>query len=237
MEVPPRRKLLTEITELVGASALNTVPIAGGPAGMLFSYAMSLPFNRRQERWFESLAQALTDVEERLDGLTFEVLAEDDGFVDTLIAATRAAAATSHEVKLGALRNAVVNAVDAEERPDEELRLRMIRLVDEMVPLHMELLVMLDAPRDWFSRHPDLGLPSFSIGGTRIQVIDAAFPSLAQDPEQRDRLIEDLVVWRLASMPPSGMMTGDGALNSSSTPMGKQFLQYVNNGAGEKPKV
>ena len=229
MEMPPNRKLTAELTELAGTAALGAVPLLGGPLGAGFAYAMSLPFNRRQQRWFEAIAQALTNVEEQLAGLTLEQLAADDGFVDTFIAATRAAASTNHQVKLDALRNTVVNAADIGARPDEELRLRMIRLVDEMVPLHMLLLTMLDAPKEWFSQHKDLVAPKFSMGGYRMQIVDAAFPELAKDKAQRDRLIEDLVVWRLAGMASNAMMSGDGVWDPSSTPMGKEFLAYIRN--------
>lgn len=235
--MPPNRKLTSELTELAGTAALGAVPLLGGPLGAGFAYAMSLPFNRRQQQWFEDIAQALTNVEEQLAGLTLEQLAADDGFVDTFIAATRAAASTNHQVKLDALRNTVINAADIGARPEEELRLRMIRLVDEMVPLHMQLLTMLDAPKEWFSQHQDRVAPSFSMGGYRIQLIDAAFPELSKDKAQRDRLIEDLVMWRLASLPSTTMMSGEGVWNASTTPMGKEFLAYIrNDSAAEKPQ-
>lgn len=229
MEMPPNRKLTSELMELAGTAVLGAVPLLGSPLGAGFAYAMSLPFNRRQQRWLEDIAQALTNVEEQLAGLTFERLAADDGFVDTFIAATCAVASTNHQVKIDALRNAVVNAADMGARPNEELRLRMIRLVDEMVPLHMQLLTMLDAPKEWFSKHQDRVAPSFSLGGNCLQIIDAAFPELSQDKAQRDRLIEDLVMWRLVSMPSTTMMSGEGVWNPSTTPMGKEFLAYIRN--------
>lgn len=231
MDSPPTRHPLSKNAEVAGSALLSAIPLVGSPAAVLLSSTLSASFNRRQAQWFESVAEALNVCEERLGGLTFERLAEDEGFLDTFVAASRAATGTSHQLKLDALKNAVVNSADATSRPVEELRLRMIRLVEEMTPLHIELLSMIDAPRDWFTSHPELPDPDFSVG-TQDQLIDMALPALASNPEQRDRLREDLVMWRLSDMGPSKtMMTGSGLLDrSGTTPMGKQFLRYVLSG-------
>ena len=68
--------------------------------------------------------------------------------VPTVFAASDAAMKTHYEEKLAMLRAALVNGV-LEGAPDEHEQLLFIRFVDELTPLHVRLLALLDDPAGW----------------------------------------------------------------------------------------
>lgn len=198
------------------------VPIAGSTLAVAFSVAMGWAYNKRMQAWFETVAEAISE----LQGSTidFEAIAEDDRFVDAVVAASKAAQGTSHAEKLRALRNAVTNSLSAE-APSEELRLRFIRIVDEMTPMHMALLVFLHDPSSWYERHA-LQRPNVMMG-PKSSIIDPAFPQLGEDELLRSRLLSDLEGWRLTAQSFSGMMTEQGIWASATSSLGEAFINFI----------
>jgi hypothetical protein len=106
---------------------------------------MGWTYERRMAAWLEDLAESVAALEERTDGLSFEKLAEDEGFVDAVVAATRAAQATHAQEKLDALRNGVLNTLGPD-APSLDEQARFFRLVEQFTPAHLRLLAFLDDP-------------------------------------------------------------------------------------------
>lgn len=228
MDEPPKKSTGREVVEAVVEGSVGMVPIAGSALAVAFSLALGWAYNKRMQAWFETVAEAISE----LQGSTidFEAIAEDDRFVDAVVAASKAAQGTSHAEKLRALRNAVTNSLSAE-APSEELRLRFIRIVDEMTPMHMSLLVFLNDPPAWYDRH-NLPRPNLFMGGTKSSIIDPAFPDLAADPALRARLLADLEGWRLTAQSSSGTMSEQGVWASGSSPLGVAFVDFIRDADG-----
>jgi hypothetical protein len=176
------------------------------------------------EQWRDAVAEAITDLQERVDEpLDLDALAEDPDFLDTLVAATRAAQGTSREEKLRALRNAVANSL-LPSAPDDDLRLRFIRIVDEMTPPHMLVLRFLDDPRGWYDEHPEVQAPNILAGG-KWSILDPAFSTFKR--EHMTRLLGDLSRWELAGANYNTVMTAEGAWAPSTSDLGKRLLAYI----------
>lgn len=227
MDKPPRKSNGREVVEAVVEGSVGIVPIAGSALAVAFSVAMGWAYNKRMQAWFETVAEAISE----LQGSTidFEAIAEDDRFVDAVVAASKAAQGTSHAEKLRALRNAVTNSLSAE-APSEELRLRFIRIVDEMTPMHMSLLVFLHDPSSWYERHA-LQRPNVMMG-PKSSIIDPAFPQLGADELLRGRLLSDLEGWRLTAQNFSGMMTEQGIWASATSSLGAAFINFIGDADG-----
>ena len=73
---------------------------------------------KRQADWLDDLAEAVEELQRQVEEpLTFEQLAENEGFMDAVVTATRASHATHQKEKLAALRNGVLNTLYARALP------------------------------------------------------------------------------------------------------------------------
>lgn len=228
MKQPPAKSSSREIVEAVVEGSVGMIPVAGSPLAVAFSLAMGWAYNRRMQVWFEEVANAISDLQDS-PTIDFASLAEDEDFVDVVVAASKAAQGTRHEEKLHALRNAVVNSL-TEEAPSEELRLRFIRLLADMTPTHMSLLAFLDDPPGWYDNHA-LDRPKLYAAG-KAAIIQPAFPAMAADSDLMNRLLVDLASWGFTSQSFSGVMTAQGVWASATSPLGRAFIAFVSEPVG-----
>lgn len=221
MDDMPVQKKSLEVAGLIAEAAVQFVPIVGGSLGVLIGNAARAKHNRSMERWFEILGEAVTRLQVQVDRLL-----EDSEFIETVAAAATAAGKTTHEEKLEALRNAVLNSASESTRPDEDLRLRFIGLVDQMVPDHFRILTFYNDPKSWIAERKELKLPSISVDAK-----DAGRLALGWDRQQQsrfNRMCEDLMAWRVLGALPSAMMTPEGFVDRKfTTDDGTEFLKYI----------
>ncbi|CAL8980268.1 hypothetical protein PROP_03095 [Propionicimonas sp. T2.31MG-18] len=200
------------------------IPVVGSPIAIVLGLVMGYGYNKRMEQWRDAVAEAITDLQNRMDKpLDLEALAEDPDFLDTLVAATRAAQGTSREEKLLALRNAVANSL-LPTAPEDDLRLRFIRIIDEMTPPHLLVLRFLNDPRGWYDEHPDVQAPNILSGG-KSSILGPAFSALQK--EHLTRLLGDLGRWDLAVANYNTVMTAQGVWSPSTTDLGRRLLVYI----------
>ena len=229
MEKPPKKSTAREITENVVEGAVGLVPFAGGGLAVAFAYAMGYAYNKRMQGWFDQVAEALTEHEERLDGLSFEDLAQDDGFVDAVIAATRAAQATSSEEKLDALRNGLLNSL-GHDAPSLDEQARFFRLIEQFTPTHLRLLAFLDDPGAVFDAE-GLQRPDLYMGG-RSHLI-AQIPDLRGPDGWIDLISRDLDAASLTNHGGLNVtMTGRGLWETATSALGKRFLAFIRDPRG-----
>ncbi len=124
-------------------AVVASVPLVGGPAGELLELALRPPIEKRRDEWMESLGKRLAEVEARLDAL-----AQDPGFVTTVVQATQVAMRAHQEEKLEALRNAVVNSAIGN-APAQDRRALFLRFIDDFTPTHLRVLRRFQDPRSF----------------------------------------------------------------------------------------
>ncbi len=120
-------------------AVLSAIPMVGGSATELLSLVLAPPVARRRDEWLKELADALEQLERRVDGFSVEALQNNEGFVSITLQAAQAAMRTHQEEKRDALRNAALNSALSQDA-DEDEQLMFVGLADVFTVLHLELL-------------------------------------------------------------------------------------------------
>lgn len=206
-------------------AGLSSIPVVGGPAAELFSAIIIPPLTKRRDEWVESIAKGLKELEEKVEELKIENLSQNEMFVTTVMHATQAAIRNHQKEKLGALRNAVLNAA-LPNPPEEDIQMMFLNFIDTLTPWHLRILKFFDNPKKWYEKQnkPQLNL---MMGGLST-ILEDVFPELKGRREFYDQLFKDLY---------SRGLTGTGSLHttmsehglyeSRTTNFGKQFLNFI----------
>ena len=226
MEKPPKLKGVGDIAREVGRAVVSAIPAAGGPIQVVFENIFSAPIEKRKQAWLESLADVVTELQQRIEGLTAEKLSENEVFVTVAMQASQVAIRNHQGEKLRALRNAVLNS-GLPNAPEEDEQLIFVRLIDQLTPWHLRLLSVLNHPVRWMEQN-EVRYPGWGAGGVS-HVIEHCLPDLRGKREIYEQLIRDLQAEGLLGQ---GQylhitMTGQGMVDSRTTDRGKRFIRYI----------
>ncbi len=222
---PPSKSTGREITEKAVEAGLSMIPVAGGPAAVAFAYAVGRGYSRRLQAWLTQLAEAVEDLTNQAEDLDIETLAKNEDFLDAVATATRAAERTHQDIKIEALRNAVLNAA-LPTAPDTDTQMMFLRWVDEFTGSHLRLLTVLNDPPRWFG-HRNLERPDV-YAGARSHMVERALPELAGRREFYDQLLRDLNsagMTVISSL--HGLQTGASLMDATTTETGKRFIAFI----------
>ena len=170
-------------------AGLSTLPVLGGAIAELIDQVLKAPMERRGEQWMRSVAEAIAELRDRVDGFDVEKLAANETFVSALVHATQIATRTHQEEKLQALRNAITNSV-LPNAPDEDRQHMFFRMIDDLTPWHLRIARLFDDPVEW-ARAKGVDYGNQSMGGL-AQVLEAAFPELRGRRELYDQFWSEL---------------------------------------------
>jgi hypothetical protein len=226
MDKPPQDKTKGDIARDVGRAAVSLVPVVGGPAQVVFENVFTAPLEKRKQAWLEQLAIAVEELQARIKDLTPEKLAENEVFVTVTMQASQIALRNHQQSKLDALRNAVVNSA-LPNSPEENEQLIFLRLVDQLTPLHVRVLSLLNDPASWMAVN-NMQNPGWGMGGVST-VVEYCLPEVRGRKETYEQVVRDLQSEGLLSQGQflNVTMTGGGMLQSRSTERGKQFMKFI----------
>jgi hypothetical protein len=171
-----------------------------------------------------SIAQGLVELQEKLEWFKLENLPENETFITTILHATQSALRNHQAEKLEALRNAVLNSA-LPNPPEEDLQLIFINWVDELTTWDLRILRLFDGPIKWGEEN-NKKMPTHWYIGSIDQVLEYAYPELAGKKELYSQFYNNLNSRGLAGLT-SGMMSAQGMVESRTTPIGRQFLQFI----------
>ncbi len=156
-------------------------------------------------------------------------LESNEQFISAVLQTTVLAVKTHQEEKLEAFRNAVLNSV-LPGAPDEYEQMTFLRYVDELTPLHVQLLSFWADPRGWFAAN-GRQVPNWM--AISLQGIMAeAFPQLAPQQPLTDLVLNDLMSRRLfVEATVRGTGTGQGMMAKRTTELGDCFLRFISSPA------
>lgn len=226
MEKPPSKSTGREVTEKAIEAGLNLVPLAGGPLGVAFAYAVSFTYNRRMNQWLEGLAEAVDELAAEVDGLNLEDLAANDNFVDAVAAATQSAARTHQALKIAALRNAVLNSA-LPGAPDTDMQLIFLRWIEDYTSAHLQILTLLNDPEGWYAKRNILTKKDV-ISGSRRQMVEEGIPEFAGRQEFVDVVVSDLSragLIKISSL--GGMISGNGMYQPVTSELAATFIAFI----------
>ena len=212
-ETYPEPGPATRVASVVPVLA-SAIPGLGGPASQLVSTVLALPLERRRTAWLNEVAERLAKLEQTIEEFTVAALADDEEFVTAMTSATLIALRNHDAEKLAALRNAVVS-VALHREPDAELQSIFLTFVDNLTPLHMQLLAI-------FRDKPDAkARPTDHIPGPEDHV-RAILPNLP--PNTYDLLCLDLENRKLVVDSQEFVV---GAIPGNLTALGHKFLEFI----------
>lgn len=226
MDNPPSLKSAGDIALEVGRAIASAVPAIGGPLQVLFENVFSAPIEKRKQAWLEQLADVVTEVQRRVDGLTAEKLAANEAFVTVAMQASQMAIRNHQKEKLQALRNAVLNSA-LPNPPQEDEQMIFLRLIDQLTPWHLRVLGLFNNPVEWMIGN-GIAYPSWGMGGVST-VIEHCFPDLRGQRDTYDQIVRDL---QMEGLVKQGQflhltMTGHGMVESRTTDRGKRFIGFI----------
>ena len=203
-------------------AGLSAIPSLGGPAVEIFNAIFTPPLNKRKDAWIHSIAKSLIELEGKVDGFNLETLSKNEVFITTVTHATYTAIRNHHEVKLTALRNAVINSA-LPNPPDEDLQLMFINFIDFLTPWHLRILSLFQDPKAYMNKNK-IPLPSFS-GGLRSMILHV-FPELKGREDFLIQIVKDLYSRGLIHSDSIGTMLSD-VFAPQTTNLGNQFVAFI----------
>jgi len=124
-------------------AGLSIAPFVGGPLVEFFTMVIAPPLEKRRDEWLIEIFTCLKKIEKEIEEFKIENLKKNENFISTLFYATQIAMRTHQQVKLEALKNAVINSI-LTPTVDENLQLIYLNLVDRYTPWHLKLLQFFD---------------------------------------------------------------------------------------------
>ncbi|MEM7716352.1 MAG: hypothetical protein AAF349_22740 [Cyanobacteria bacterium P01_A01_bin.68] len=133
-------------------AVLSVYPIFGGPAVELFSAVVKPPIEKRRDKWIESIANRLIELENKIESFSIQELSQNELFISVLIEALKVVISTHQEEKINSLNNAVLNAAHQSNINDDK-QLIFIKFIDNLTELHIRTLKLLNNPVAWFEQN------------------------------------------------------------------------------------
>ncbi len=225
---PPRESAISAIGRLALLVGASTIPIAGGPIGVVIAEAYERRSRAQLEDWLSQLASRLEKLHNEGFSEAFNKMLSREDFLTVFMEAIKIAERTALKEKLSALQNAILNSVNADQEIDT--RLMYLRYIEELTTSHLLLLELLDNPRTYYESR-GLVWADWMMGG-KMTLIREAFP--LWDASFAELLTRDLHARGLvgtASL--QGITTPQAMADSSTTTFGQGFIRYIS----EDPRV
>jgi len=208
-------------------AAISMIPGIGGAAAEILSQIIIPPISKRRDEWIESIANGLSELEEKMEDFNIENLSNNDLFITSFMHATQMAIRNHQKEKLEALRNAVLNTT-LPNAPEEDIQLMFLNFIDTLTPWHLRVLKFFDNPIEW-GKMQGINYPNWNMGGPAT-VLEHTFPELKDRRDFYGQLVIDLFSRGLMSSDNNSLhttMTSHGMFESRTTNMGKQFIKYI----------
>jgi hypothetical protein len=204
-------------------AGIAAVPVVGGPLEVLVDAVLAPSLAKRRDRWFQTLADLVSELQTKIEGFDVEALAGDEVFVTSVVEASRIAMGTHREEKLLILKNCLVHMALAQSR-DDFFDLQLFRFVDEMAPEHFLVLQYFANPSAWYEskgiRQPNIfsGSPGAIMDTAELPVAGAALGIVIRDLSDRGLINSQSL---------RTVMTAAGAWQALATELGNQLLRFV----------
>jgi hypothetical protein len=204
---------------------VESVPIVGPVATLIFGQFFAPAFQRRRDDWFRELAD---DFDKQFPGGQFDWAAasQDEGFVSAVFSATQAAIRDSSEEKRRYLRNALLR-VAAGKGPSPDQQATFFRIVEDLTASHVRLL-------DFFWRATQLLTEKVGRNtqpyGSFLRVLQEVDPDLARQTEFVEMMVRDLQGRGLIK---TNTINTPYPQGSQATNIGIQFLTFLTKSSDE----
>lgn len=206
-------------------AAIAAIPVVGGSITEVMSMVLAPAITRRRDSWLKELADALDQMEQKVDGFKVENLKDDEAFISAVIDATRTAIGTHKDEKRAALRNALLN-IALHRSTDEDQQQIFLRYIDELTVWHLRILQLFQNPPLHLGSK---GIKTAYITGGSSQVLEDMYPELRGRREFYDQVVADLNARGLLNSPNflHSTMSATGMVAKRTTALADNFLNFI----------
>lgn len=216
-ELPSHSK--DDDAHLATRTGLALIPGVGGAAVELFNRLCVPPIERRRVAWLEGLADRVSALEQA-GYVSMEDLQNNEAFSSALLQATHVAIRNHQQVKIDALRNAVLNSAIGLNADDATTEM-FLALIDDLTVSHIQVLRTLhDADLDNSKRHK----VEISVKTITDKVLKL-LPALRDSRPLVESVVDDLCRRRLLFWS-SGIPT-ISADATQLTSLGRDFMAFI----------
>jgi len=219
------KKSADDILHTIVKAGISSIPIAGAPAAEIFTLIVTPPYEKRRDKWIESIGDGLKKLAQKVDNFNLEELSKNEIFITTVTYASQVAIRNHQKEKLEALRNAVLNAALLN-APEEDLQLMFLNFIDSFTPWHLAILHFFSNPKEWGQKHHMI-YQTYTMGSPSI-ILEASFKELVGRRELYDLFVKDLYSKGLMNSDSlHTMMSENGIFASRTTDIGNKFIKFI----------
>jgi hypothetical protein len=193
-------------------SLITFIPGLSVLATALFSQAIIPPVEKRRVEFMNDIAKRLNELE-----YNFENLSKNPSFVTAILQGTQLAIRNHDNLKLEALRNAVINMA----KPlyaDEDMFLMFLSWIDNFQKWHLRILSFIHSQK----------LATVSPAGTLLDQLREFFPGDVIDLELLNQMIKELEnSGLLVSDLLSSTDEGAAVVKAHLTGLGEKYLDFI----------
>lgn len=208
------KEIALDTLEVVGKTALSTIPIGGALATSVYDTVKSNCLSKRQEKWRMALEERLTNLENNL-----EDIGNNELFTTALVKATELAMRTAKEEKITYIANSVVNSLN----PDlnEEKLIVFLDLLDKYTVSHIKIIYFFFDPK----RFEGVNSNAYMMGSPSTPLF-SVYPEL--NNELFKKIYGDLYTDGMVTLENLNIsMTGSGMVSKRTTPIADEFLRFI----------
>ncbi len=216
------KKTAKDVVYAIIKGALGELP-GGSMSGELLALVISPPLAKRTTEFMESVARDMADIQNKVEQLQPDKLANNELFITATVQATQIAIRNHQSEKLEALRNSVLNTAMLTESRDDMVQ-TFLAYVDTLTVSHIKVLDYFYDPKIWGTEH-NVNWPDWSSGGV-LAPLRQAMPEIDEDFAKQ--IIRDLQTrGLLADFTTGATLTDSGMFASRTTSMGNDFLLFI----------
>jgi len=220
----PTNLTLTKSDVAVGLvkAAINTIPVLGGPLGSLMSDFIPSELDKRRD----TLLLELESEFKRLDDKIATETISKPYFISLFLQSFKSAMASEEKAKIDCYKAIIINSAIKQDPNIDEMKI-MLRITDNLTPLHIKLLKIFIDPTKYLDDNQDVKarFGNISMGGVST-LTSAALPNYSS--ELISIASKDLESMGLANGLSGGAtMTVHGILSSRITGFGKKYIGFI----------
>ena len=128
-----------DTAQAIARAGIAAIPLVGGSINQVLALVLAPAVARRRDEWLKELADALDQMEKKVEGFKVENLADNEAFVSATIQATLIAIGTHQREKREYLRNALLNIAKGI-TSDEIKQQFFLNAIEAFTPAHIKAL-------------------------------------------------------------------------------------------------
>lgn len=212
----------SDIAISIAKAAVNAIPVVGGPLGSLMSDFIPTEIDKRRDSLLLELEEEFKRLEEKIDIETIK----KPYFISLFLQSFRSAMATEKDEKLNCYKAIILNTAIMQDPNIDEMKI-MLRITDNLTPLHIKLLKIFTNPPTYLENNPEIKAKfgNISMGGISA-LTSITLPDYS--PDLIDIASKDLDSMSLTNgLSGRVIMTVNGILSPRLTDFGKKYMNYI----------